>query len=251
MQAQRIGHPHTAHAQHDLLLQAVVGVAAVEMVGQATIPARVFLQIGVEKVDGHHVPGASFKVVAPGAHGDDPLFHRYGDPRRFFDAEIGWIPRLDDFALNSSLVDVLLEISLAVQKRESGKWNAEVSRGTQRVSRQDAKPPGIGRHQRMNGNFHGEISDLTRLRKRFVCKWFHRLRLHDYVYASGAPFKLWQPPTSSYSKAHCEGVIAVLAGVISPILASHAPRKMQLLNHGSRKECTGTAPSLSAMTAPV
>src|SRR5580704_14605106 len=173
MQAQRVGHPDAAHAQHDLLLQAVVGVAAVEMVGQATIPARVSFQIGVEKVDGHDVPGASFKVVAPGAHGYDSLFHRYRDARRFFGAEIGWIPRLDVLALDSRLVDVLLKISFAVQKREGCEWNAEVSRGTQRVSRQNAEAPGIGGHGRMNGDFHGEVSDLTRLRKRFVCKWFH------------------------------------------------------------------------------
>ena len=67
-QAQSIGHAHAAHAQHDLLLQAVVGVAAVQVVGQAAIPARVAVEIGVEQIDRHDVPVAALHVVAPGAH---------------------------------------------------------------------------------------------------------------------------------------------------------------------------------------
>ena len=41
MQPQRFGHAHAAHAQHNLLLQPVVGVAAVKVVGQPAVPARV------------------------------------------------------------------------------------------------------------------------------------------------------------------------------------------------------------------
>jgi len=37
--AERVRHAHAAHAQHNLLLQAIVGVAAVEMIGEAAIPS--------------------------------------------------------------------------------------------------------------------------------------------------------------------------------------------------------------------
>ena len=80
--AERMGHARAAHAEHNLLLQAVVGVAAVEVIGQAAIPARVAVQIGVEQVDGHHVAVAAHQVVAPGAHGHDAVFHGDRDPRR-------------------------------------------------------------------------------------------------------------------------------------------------------------------------
>ena len=60
MQAQSVGHAHAAHAEHDLLLQAIVGVAAVEVVGEPAIPARVSVEVGVEQVDRHHVAGAAF-----------------------------------------------------------------------------------------------------------------------------------------------------------------------------------------------
>jgi hypothetical protein len=80
--AEGVGHARAAHAEHDLLLQAVVGVAAVEMIGEAAIPARVAVDVGIEQVDGHDVAGAALHVVAPGAHGHDAVFHRDGDARR-------------------------------------------------------------------------------------------------------------------------------------------------------------------------
>ena len=40
--AQRVRHAHSAHAQHNLLLQAVVGVAAIEVIGQAAISSPSF-----------------------------------------------------------------------------------------------------------------------------------------------------------------------------------------------------------------
>ena len=68
MQAQRIRHAQPAHAQHDFLLQAVVRVAAVQVIGQPAIPAGVAVQIGIEQVDGHNVPRAPDQVIAPGAY---------------------------------------------------------------------------------------------------------------------------------------------------------------------------------------
>ena len=73
--AQRVGHAHAAHAQHDLLLQAVVGVAAIEVIGQAAIPSRIALQIRVQQVDRHHVPITAHQVIAPAAHRHNAVFH--------------------------------------------------------------------------------------------------------------------------------------------------------------------------------
>ena len=65
---ERIEHPQAAHAKHNLLLQAVVGIAAVQAIGQGTVVRIVALQIGVEHVDGNGVTSDAFHVIAPGAH---------------------------------------------------------------------------------------------------------------------------------------------------------------------------------------
>ena len=57
--AQGLRHAHAAHAEHNLLLQAIVGVAAVEMIGEAAVPAGVALEVGVEQIDGNDVAGAA------------------------------------------------------------------------------------------------------------------------------------------------------------------------------------------------
>ncbi len=72
---QRLGHAHPAHAQHNLLLQPVVAVAAIQVIGQAAIPARVFLQVRVQQVDRHHVPEAAHQLIAPRAHRHRAVFH--------------------------------------------------------------------------------------------------------------------------------------------------------------------------------
>ncbi len=74
-QAERIGHARTAHTQHNLLLQAVVGVAAIQVIGEPAIPAGVAVQVSIQQIYRHHVSVAAFEVIAPGAHGDDAVFH--------------------------------------------------------------------------------------------------------------------------------------------------------------------------------
>ncbi len=64
--SQRIGHAHAAHTQHNLLLHAIVFIAAVKMVGQAAVPACIRVKIGIEQVNGNNVPEAALYVVAPG-----------------------------------------------------------------------------------------------------------------------------------------------------------------------------------------
>ncbi len=48
VQAQRIGHAHAAQTQHNLLLQPIVRIAAIQVIRQPAIPARVLLKIGVQ-----------------------------------------------------------------------------------------------------------------------------------------------------------------------------------------------------------
>ena len=60
LQAQGIRHAHAAQSQHDLLLQAVVRVAAVQVIGQPAIPSRIAIEVRVQQVDRNDMSVAAF-----------------------------------------------------------------------------------------------------------------------------------------------------------------------------------------------
>src|SRR5258708_4757625 len=126
MFSQRVGHANATHAQNDFLLQAIVGVAAIKVVGESAVPTRVSVDVRIQKVDGHDVAGAAHQVVAPGANGDGSVLNNNRGARSFFGAEVGGIPSLDFLRLGAGGVEVLLEVALAVKKRESDQGNAQI-----------------------------------------------------------------------------------------------------------------------------
>ena len=68
VQAERAQHAHAADAEHDLLAQAVVLVAAVEVVGERRSGLGVLRQVGVEQQDRHVVAADAAHLVVPRAH---------------------------------------------------------------------------------------------------------------------------------------------------------------------------------------
>ena len=60
--------------------------------------------------------GATLQVVAPCAHGHDPVFDRYGDAGRFFRTKLSRIPGLDLLGLDAIGVYMLLKIALAMEE---------------------------------------------------------------------------------------------------------------------------------------
>ncbi len=65
--AERVQQGDAAESEHGLLTEAVVGVAAVEVIGEVAVPGVVALNIGVEQEDGDDVAGDADDVEAPGA----------------------------------------------------------------------------------------------------------------------------------------------------------------------------------------
>ena len=138
-QAQRMGHAHAAHAQHDLLLQPVIRVAAVEVVGQSAVPSRIFVEVGVEQINRHHVAGLPAHVIAPRAHRHHAVFHLDRDPRRLFRAKVRRVPGLHFLALHARRAQMLLEIPFAMHQGKRRQRHAQVGRRAQRVSGQHAQ----------------------------------------------------------------------------------------------------------------
>ena len=169
--AEGVRHARAAHAQHDLLLQAVVCVAAVQVIGQAAVPSGVAVEVGIEKVDGHDMSGAAAHVVAPGAHGNNAVFNGDRDTGRFLNAESIRVPGLNFFALHTGAVEMLLEVPFAMQQRESDEGNAQVGRRSQRIACENAEAARIGGHGLMDCNLHREIRNMPRAGEVFVRKW--------------------------------------------------------------------------------
>src|SRR5579862_9719115 len=69
----------SAEAEDGLLAEAVVGVAAVEVIGELAVPGVVAIDVGVEEEDGDDVAGDTDDVEAPGANMDFPALHGDGD----------------------------------------------------------------------------------------------------------------------------------------------------------------------------
>ena len=68
-----------AEAEDGLLTEAVVGVAAVEVVGEAAVPGIVAFDVGVEQEDGDDVASDADDVEPPGADEDLATLHGQGD----------------------------------------------------------------------------------------------------------------------------------------------------------------------------
>ena len=113
-QTQRMRHAHAAHPQHNLLLQAVVRVPAVKVIRQPAIPSGVFVQVGVQQINRHHVPELPLQVIPPCAQRHRAPFHCNRHPRRLFRAVVRRVPRLHFLGLRAIRVQMLLEIPLAV-----------------------------------------------------------------------------------------------------------------------------------------
>jgi hypothetical protein len=68
--AQGVQQMNAAEAEDGLLAEAVVGIAAIEVVGELAVPGIVALHVGVEQKDRNHVARDADDVKTPGAEGD-------------------------------------------------------------------------------------------------------------------------------------------------------------------------------------
>ena len=162
-QTQRVRHAHAAHSQNNFLLQAVVRVPAVKMIREPAIPSGVFVQVGVQQINRHHVPELPLQVIPPCAQRHRAPFHCNRHPRGLFRAVVRRVPRLHFLGLRAIRVQMLLEIPLTVDERKCRKRNAQVCCRPQRVPRQHAKSTGVRGHLRTDRDLHAEVGHQARL----------------------------------------------------------------------------------------
>ncbi len=109
-------HAHATDSQNGFLAQAIVRIPTVEVIGELSIARVVLRQICVEEVDGDGVPGDSFEVVSPGADHHRPVLDRHLDQGVFERQKFFERPGLIFSALDSLGIEMLLEISFAMQQ---------------------------------------------------------------------------------------------------------------------------------------
>ena len=156
---QRLQHAEAAQPQDHLLNQPVVGVAAIEMVGDAAIPRLILFQVGVQHVDRDGVPGHALHVIAPGADMHRAPFDIDGHARLFLSQPRLWIPGLGVLGLTAVSVEHLTKVAFAVHQRDGGQRQTHVGRGAQRVAGQHTQAAAVGGHAGVNRDLHGKVAD--------------------------------------------------------------------------------------------
>ena len=160
LDAHRRQRARAAHAEHDLLLDARVAVAAVEAMRGGAVLGAVGLEVGVEEVELHapdpRVPHLRVHVVVAEFHahleGLAVLHHR-GDGQV---AEIGvGVGRV----LVALAVDRLLEIALAIEQAHRDERQRHVARGLAVVAREDAEAARVDRQALVEAELRAEIRD--------------------------------------------------------------------------------------------
>jgi len=159
--AQRLQHAQAADAEHDLLGEAVVGVSAIEMVGEHAVGRIVDLEVGVEQVDGDDVPGDALHVVAPGAQMHRPAFDRDRDARALLGQALLRLPALRLLGLVAVPVQRLAEVALAVHQRDRSERQRGVGGRAHRVAGQNAEAAAVGGHRGLDGDLHREVADVA------------------------------------------------------------------------------------------
>ncbi len=158
--AERTQHAHAGDAQHDLLAQAVGLVAAVEVVGDATVLVGVARHVGVEQQHRHHMAADADDLVPPGAHDHLAPGDAHAHARRGLDQCRLGAPRPGLLALLAVGVEPLAEIALAVHQRDRDHRHAAVGGRAHGVAGQHAQPAAVGRQRVGERDLHREIGDL-------------------------------------------------------------------------------------------
>ncbi len=153
---------HAADAEQHLLAQAVLGVAAVEPVGDVTEVLGVLLDVGVHQQQRH-----ASDLGDPDAHGQGlAVGQPEGDLR---DGVVGLAQQRERQAVGvEDGVGLLLpavarerlpEVAVAVEQPDADDRDAEVARGLEVVAGQDAETAGVLRQHRRDAELRGEVAD--------------------------------------------------------------------------------------------
>ena len=151
----------TTDAEHDLLANAGVLIAAVQVAGDPAVVLAVVGQIGVQQIQ-RHAPNRGHPDA--GEHGaarerdlDDHWCARRIQDRAYGE-RVGVEP-IVGFALVASIVDDLAEVSVAVQQPDGDQRQAQVTGCLEVVASQHTQPARVNRQRLGNCELGAEVGD--------------------------------------------------------------------------------------------
>src|SRR5438067_9013813 len=157
--AERAQDRRAAHAEHHFLAEAIVAVAAVQVIGERLIPGRILGNRRVEQKHGDLMPGNTAYDITPRSHANGAPLDLYDRADRQEIKNLVRLPRYRLLGLRTGGVEMLLEIALTVEQRDANHRDAEISGGAQCVTRQNTKAATVGGNCLFEADLHREIGD--------------------------------------------------------------------------------------------
>jgi len=168
--AERPQHTYPTDPEQDFLAQPIMGIAAIQDIGQRAVPGRIVRQISIQKIHRYGAATDATHRVVPGAEVHGPPFDGDSSSRRHFMHKVIDGPGRRLLVLPATLIQALVKIPLAVQERYCHHGYFEVGRGANRIARQDAQSAAVCGHAHLQTDLHGKICNGA--------AGYHRASLH-------------------------------------------------------------------------
>ena len=176
-----------ADAEHELLAQPVLPVAAVQRVRHVARPVGVALDLRVEQVERD---AADLRAPHADAHGDEvPIVVRHEHRRRHRherQRQAGGVVSRVPLGLAVAVVQPLAEVAAEVEEADADERNAELGRGLQVVAGEDSEAAGVCREALVQAELGGEVRDEEVIRALLLLPPRHlaRLGLESFLHAA-------------------------------------------------------------------
>jgi hypothetical protein len=160
-------HSHSPDSKDHLLSKSVTRIPSVEDLRERPIPFLIFGKVAVQKTNGHGIAADPLDLILPRTKLDGPSLKGNGNLLRERFTVIIDNPLGGFLPLPSAGIETLIEIPLSIEKRHSDHGDFQVCGGPQCVSRQDPQAPAVGRHPRLQSNFHRKVGNASWIVHRF------------------------------------------------------------------------------------
>src|SRR6266850_2559230 len=161
LDANRLQHPPSTDAENDLLLQAQLAVAAIELAGNASIRRCIRRIVGVHQIQPHtadlHLPHAN--PYGRTGNGDRKPHPFAAGVTHRSDRKLAGVIEGIERPLATVYADVLPKVSLLIEKTDSDDRNSEVVSRFQQITGNVPEAAGIDRQRFAQHEFHAEVRD--------------------------------------------------------------------------------------------
>jgi hypothetical protein len=166
MEAERLEDAHAADTQDDLLLQAALGISAIEAVCDRTIPHVVLVEIRVEQEDRHAMTKGRAESVEPRADPHLSSLDGYRDHRTERLRPRLDVPRVRVIDLASRGINFLPQVAGPARERHKHDRQFKVGAGSGRVPGKHPKAAAVGPHLGTERDLHRKIGNIRALQER-------------------------------------------------------------------------------------